>query len=398
MKGKTTMARTDSDIKVVAEPFIPVATTDLSGNEERYVCEAIRSTWISSSGSFLSRFEREFAEACDARFCLGVSNGTTALHLVLAGMNVQPDDEVIVPSMTYIATANAVRYCGGEPVFVDVDPATWCITAEAIEAAITPRTRGIVVVHLLGQPADMDPIMRVASTHGLWVVEDAAEAPFATYKGRPVGSIGQAASFSFYGNKMLTSGEGGAITFQDPHMERRYRMLRGQGMDPDRRYFFPIVGFNFRMTNVAAAILCGQMERREQILDRRRQIWNQYVDRLSRISGIQLRPTHDWAEISPWMFACLVDEQRLGISRDDLAAGLLEHGIETRPMFVPLHTLPPYRHLLHRTAPLPVTDRLGEQGIMLPTFTALTDQQIERICSTSRTVASRRQQPTRYAA
>jgi perosamine synthetase len=213
-----------------------------------------------------------------------------------------------------------------------------------------------------------------------------------------VGSIGQAASFSFYGNKMLTSGEGGAITFQDPHMERRYRMLRGQGMDPDRRYFFPIVGFNFRMTNVAAAILCGQMERREQILDRRRQIWNQYVDRLSHISGIQLRPTHDWAEISPWMFACLVDEQRLGISRDDLAAGLLEHGIETRPMFVPLHTLPPYRHLLHRTAPLPVTDRLGEQGIMLPTFTALTDEQIERICSTIRTVAARRQQPTRYAA
>jgi perosamine synthetase len=370
------------------EPFIPVATTDLGGNEERYVCEAIRSTWISSSGAFLTRFEREFAAACGSRFCLGVSNGTTALHLVLAGMNVQPDDEVIVPSMTYIATANAVRYCGGEPVFVDVDPATWCVTAEAIEAAITPRTRGIVVVHLLGQPADMDPIMRVASTHGLWVVEDAAEAPFATYKGQPVGSIGQAASFSFYGNKMLTSGEGGAITFQDPHMERRFRMLRGQGMDPDRRYFFPIVGFNFRMTNVAAAILCGQMDRRDEIVRRRRAIWSRYEDRLSGIPGIALRPAHDWAEISPWMFACVLDPRRLGIGRDDLAAGLLAHGIETRPMFVPLHTLPPYRHLAHRTPPLPVTDHLGEHGIMLPTFTMLTDAQIDRICATIQSVAA----------
>lgn len=382
------------------EPFIPVATTDLGGNEERYVCEAIRSTWISSSGAFLSRFEREFATACGSRFCLGVSNGTTALHLVLAGMNVQPGDEVIVPSMTYIATANAVRYCGGEPVFIDVDPATWCVTAETIEAAITPRTRGIVVVHLLGQPADMDSIMRVASTHGLWVVEDAAEAPFATYKGRPVGSIGQASSFSFYGNKMLTSGEGGAITFQDPHLERRFRMLRGQGMDPDRRYFFPIVGFNFRMTNVAAAILCAQMERREEIVRRRREIWTRYEDRLSSIPGIDLRPTHDWAEISPWMFACVIDPRRLGIARDELAAGLLARGIETRPMFVPLHTLPPYRHLAHRTPPLPVTDHLGEHGIMLPTFTTLTNAQIDRICDTIQSLAAsaRRTDLVRHAA
>jgi perosamine synthetase len=380
------------------EPFIPVATVELGGNEERYVCEALRSTWISSSGAFLSRFEKEFADACGSRFCLAVSNGTTALHLVLAGMNVQPGDEVIVPSMTYIATANAVRYCGGEPVFVDVDRATWCINAETIEAAITPRTRGIVVVHLLGQPADMDPIMRVASTHGLWVVEDAAEAPFATYRGRPVGSVGQAASFSFFGNKMLTSGEGGAITFQDPHMERRYRMLRGQGMDPDRRYFFPIVGFNFRMTNVAAAILCGQMERREHILDQRRLIWRKYVERLGRIAGIELRPDNDWSEISPWMFACLVDPRQLGCNRDELAAGLLEHGIETRPMFVPLHSLPPYRHLAHRTPRLPVTDDLGERGIMLPTFTNLSDDQIERVCRTIELVAARGRRSFRLVA
>lgn len=372
----------------ITDPFIPVATTDLGGNEESYVCEALRSTWISSSGAFLTRFEKEFAAACESRFCLGVSSGTTALHLALAGMNVQPGDEVIVPSMTYIATANAVRYCGGEPVFVDVDPDTWCVTAEAIESAITPRTRGVVVVHLLGQPADMDPIMRVASTHGIWVVEDAAEAPFATYKGQTVGSIGQAASFSFYGNKLLTSGEGGAITFQDSHLERRFRMLRGQGMDPDRRYFFPIVGFNFRMTNVAAAILCAQMERREEITRRRQEIWTRYEERLSRIPGITLRPRHDWAEISPWMFACVIDPLRLGIDRDGLAAGLLARGIETRPMFVPLHTLPPYRQLAQRTPLLPVTDHLGKNGIMLPTFTALTDAQVDRVCASIESVAT----------
>ena len=361
-------------------PFIPVAIPDLSGNEEKYVVEAVRSSWISSNGAFLDRFEKDFASACESRFALGVSNGTTALHLALAGMNVQPGDEVIVPSMTYIATANAIRYCGGEPVFVDVDPETWCITADAIEAAITPRTRGVIVVHLLGQPADMDPIMRVASTHGMWVVEDTAEAPFATYKGRTVGSIGHAGTFSFYGNKLLTSGEGGAITFQEPIMERRYRMLRGQGMDPDRRYYFPIIGFNYRMTNVAAAILCGQMERRAAIMERRHRIWNRYVERLSAVPGIQLRPENDWSQTSPWMFACLVDEQSFGTSRDHLARALHERRIETRPMFVPLHSLPPYRQAAVSGRELPVTDRLGSTGIMLPTFTTLADRDIDRIC------------------
>ena len=312
-------------------------------------------------------------------------------------MNVQPGDEVIVPSMTYIATANAIRYCGGTPVFIDVDSDTWCITAAAIEAAITPRTRGVIVVHLLGQPADMDPIMKVASTHGLWVVEDAAEAPFATYKGRTVGSIGHAGTFSFYGNKLLTSGEGGAITFQEPHMERRYRMLRGQGMDPDRRYYFPIIGFNYRLTNVAAALLCGQMERRGAILERRRRIWSRYVESLAGVPGITLRAGNDWSEISPWMFACLVDERTFGVGRDQLATALHDQRIETRPMFVPLHSLPPYRQA--GPAPhLPVTDGIGESGIMLPTYSALTDHDLDRICDVISRIGAGRLGRTRRAA
>ena len=362
---------------------IAIAEPDLSELEEANVVEAIRSTWISSSGEFLQRFEREFAAACDCQHALAVSNGTTAIHLALATLNVGPGDEVIVPSMTYIATANAVRYCGAEPVFVDVDPLTWCIDPACIGDAITPRTKGIIPVHLLGHPADMDPILELAGMHGLWVVEDAAEAPFATYRGRRVGSLGRIATFSFYGNKVITSGEGGAVTFQDPALERRMRMLRGQGMDPRQRYYFPIIGFNYRMTNVAAAILCGQMDRSSQILDRRRRVVNQYELRLRGIRGVEVRDDAEWATTSPWIFAVLVDPSAYGVSRDDLARHLEAAGIETRPMFVPIHTLPPYRAYHERRGTvLPVTDRLGSDGIMLPTHTLLSEADVDYVCDT----------------
>ena len=360
---------------------IAIAEPDLSELEEANVVEAIRSTWISSNGEFLRRFEREFAAACDCQHALAVSNGTTAIHLALATLNVGPGDEVIVPSMTYIATANAVRYCGAEPVFVDVDPLTWCIDPARIEDAITPHTKGIIPVHLLGHPADMDPILEIAGMHGLWVVEDAAEATFATYRGRRVGSLGRIATFSFYGNKVLTSGEGGAVTFQDPALEQRMRMLRGQGMDPRQRYYFPIIGFNYRMTNVAAAILCGQMDRRGQILDNRRRVVSHYESRLRGIRGVEVRDDAEWATTSPWMFAVLIDAAACGVPRDELARQLEAAGIETRPMFVPIHTLPPYRgNHERRDTSLPVTDRLGHDGIMLPTHTLLSEADVDYVC------------------
>jgi len=308
---------------------IAIAEPDLSRLEEEYALAAIRSTWISSTGEFLARFEREFAAASAAAHALAVSNGTTAIHLALAALNVGPGDEVIVPSMTYIATANAVRYCGAEPVFVDVEPGTWCIDPARVEEAITPRTKGVIAVHLLGHPADMDPLLEIASIHGLWVVEDAAEATFATYKGRTVGSLGRIGTFSFFGNKVLTCGEGGAVTFQDPALLTRLRMLRGQGMDPRQRYYFPIVGFNYRLTNVAAAILCGQMERRGDILRRRREIVALYAQRLRGIPGIGVRADAAWATTSPWMFAATLDGDA-GVDRDSVARRLAEAGIEVR--------------------------------------------------------------------
>jgi perosamine synthetase len=359
---------------------IAIAEPDLSPLEEGYALEAIRSTWISSTGAYLTRFEQEFAAACGCGQALAVSNGTTAIHLALAALNVGPGDEVIVPSMTYIATANAVRYCGAEPVFVDVEPSTWCLDPARVEEAITPRTKGIIAVHLLGHPADMDPLLEIAAIHGLWVVEDAAEATFATYKGRQVGGLGRIGTFSFFGNKVLTCGEGGAITFQDPTLATRLRMLRGQGMDPRQRYYFPIVGFNYRLTNLAAAILCGQMERRADILRRRREIVARYEARLRGVPGIGLRTDAEWAVTSPWMFAATI-EARAGVDRDTVARRLTDDGIETRPLFVPIHTLPPYRvEHARRGTDLPVTHGLGRDGIMLPTHTLLTDADVDEVC------------------
>ena len=215
---------------------IMLAAPDLTGNEETYVLDALRSTWISSSGPYLQRFETLFAQMCHAEFALAVANGTVALHLALLGFDLKPGDEVILPSLTYVATANAVRYVGARPVFVDVDRATWCVSPQAIEEAITPRTRGVIVVHLYGHPADMDAIQEIASRHGLWIVEDAAEAHTATYKGRVVGGLADVSVFSFYGNKIFTSGEGGAVVINNPQQAAKLRMLRGQGMDPNRRY------------------------------------------------------------------------------------------------------------------------------------------------------------------
>jgi perosamine synthetase len=359
---------------------IAVALPDLSGNEEKYVTEAVRSSWISSTGQFVDRFEREFAELCGSRAAISVINGTAALHLALLALDVRPGDEVLVPSLTYVATANAVRYVGAEPIFVDVDPDTWCINPELLERSITGRTKGIIAVHLYGHPADMDAIDRVAASHGLWVIEDAAEAHFARYKGRVVGSLAKMATFSFYGNKLITSGEGGAITLDDPRLERRVRMLRGQGMDPQRRYYFPITGYNFRLTNVASAILCAQLERRETLIGRRQQVFTAYRKYLSETPGIGFQPAAVWAEPAPWLFCITVNTNEYGHTRDQLMDVLGKEGVETRPFFVPLHRLPPFSAQSRtRGEDLPVTDRLSATGINLPTYPGLRNQEIKDI-------------------
>jgi len=364
--------------------MIPVASTDLRGNEEAYVLDAIRDNWISSEGAYSARFEREFAHFVDSRCALAVSNGTVALHLALLALGAGPGDEVIVPSLTYVATANAVRYVGAEPVFVDVDPMTWCLDPVKAEEAITARTRGIIAVHLYGHPADMDAIMAVADPRGLWVIEDAAEAHGATYDGRTVGSLGTLATFSFYGNKIMTSGEGGAVTVDDPDLETTLRLIRGQGMDPDRRYWFPVVGHNFRLTNLACAILCAQLERLDSILARRREIFSLYRSQLEGIEQVGMQPISPWAGAAPWLF-CITIEQSAPLDRDSVIAELASRGVETRPFFFPLHQLPPYvGGARARGIELPVTERLGATGMNLPTFNAMADEQVIEVCEAVR--------------
>jgi perosamine synthetase len=362
-----------------------VAAPDLSGNEEAYVVEAIRSSWISSTGPFVQRFESEFANLCGTRTSMGVCNGTVALHLALLGLDVRPGDEVLVPSLTYIATANAVRYVGAEPVFVDVDRATWCMDPKLLEASITPRTKGIIAVHLYGHPADMDAINHLAAVHGLWVVEDAAEAHMARYKGRVVGGLAQIGTFSFYGNKIFTSGEGGALTVNNHQLELRLRTLRGQGVDPQRRYYFPVTGYNFRLTNVACALLCGQLERCKEILARRNAIFDRYDALLQGTPGIALQPVAEWAERAPWLYSITVNEDAYGRSRDELMAMLGENQVETRPFFLALHRLPPFREESRRRGEdLPVTDGLSATGMNLPTYNALTEADQKRIATVIR--------------
>jgi perosamine synthetase len=360
---------------------IPLALPDLTGNEEQYVVKAIRSSWISSTGPFVARFEAEFAAACGTRAAITVCNGTIALHLALLALDVKPGDEIIVPSLTYVATANAAKYVGGIPVFADVDRQTWCLDPKKVQTAITERTKGIIAVHLYGHAADMDEINAIAELHGLWVVEDAAEAPFATYKGRRTGSLAKIGTFSFYGNKIITCGEGGAITVSDPDLEARMRMIRGQGMDPRRRYYFPITGYNFRLTNVACAMLCAQLERYEQLVERRLQICALYRNLLRDVPGIGMQKPAGWAKTSPWLFCITIDTPEFGRSRDQVMTMLAEQAIETRPFFIPLHSLPPFRDRARADgSDLLVTEELGQTGLNLPTYTTMSDSDVRRVC------------------
>jgi len=251
-------------------PFVRPDLPETSGVAA--ACAEIMESGILTKGPRLAAFEEAVREVMGVRHAIGVSSCTIGLALVMRSLKqVRPGggSEVILPSFMFLAGPAAIVWAGLTPVFVDVDPATWCVDPRAVAAAVTPRTSGIVAVHLLGHPADMDAIDAVATTHGLWVVEDAAQATFGRYKGRPVGSLGRAATFSFFGNKIITSGEGGAVTFCGRGNNARMRMLRGHGMDPERKYHFPVVGFNYRMSNLTAALACGQMERRDDLLAKR---------------------------------------------------------------------------------------------------------------------------------
>lgn len=361
---------------------IPLASPDLTGNELNYVSEALKSNQL-SFGSFIDKFEKEFSSLCGTRSTIVCANGTCALHLALNSLKLEPGDEVIVPSFTYVATANAVRYCGAEPVFVDVDEETWCLDPKEVENAITSRTKGIIPVHLFGHPADMDPINRLAQIYNLWVVEDAAEAVLAKYKGRPVGSLGTIGVFSFHSAKVLTSGEGGALTLSDDKLDLFIRMICSHGMDTQRRFFFPVVGYNYRLTNMAAGLLCAQLERHETILNKRNKIFEVYSEELKNVPGISFRPVASWAEISPWLFSIIIDPKEFSHTRDELIQYLAKERIESRPFFLPVHNLPAFRDgSTSRKSQLSITNRLCATGMNLPTYNTMTINEVNQVVKT----------------
>jgi perosamine synthetase len=285
---------------------------------------------------------------------------------------------VIVPTLTYVATANAVVYCNARPVFVDSEPETWNMDPRQIEALITPRTKGIIVVHLFGHPVDMDPIMDIARRHGLFVLEDAAEAHGAEYKGRRVGSIGDAATFSFFGNKIITTGEGGMVTTDNKRLADEMRRLKNHGMDPNRKYWFPTVGFNYRLTNVAAAIGLAQLEKIDWHLEQRQQISTWYREFLANVPGLDWQPQKDWARHVWWLFTVVMDEE-IPLSRFDVLARFKDRGVEGRQIVYPITQLPPYQEAGQRRQ-FPVADRIVERGIHLPTWSGLTQEDVRYVC------------------
>jgi perosamine synthetase len=358
--------------------FIPVAEPALVGNEKRYVLDCLDSTWISSTGQYVDRFEKAFAEFCNVKHAISCCNGTAALHLALLGLGVQPGDEVIVPTLTFVATANAVVYCGATPVFVDSEPETWNLNPALLEGKITDRTKGIIAVHLYGHPVDMNPVLRVARSHGLFVIEDAAEAHGAEYHGRRTGSLGDIGSFSFYGNKIITTGEGGMVVTDDDALAAKVRQLKGQGMEPSRRYWFPVLGYNYRMTNVAAAIGLAQLEKADWHIARRQHNASRYAYRLSSVPGIVLQPEKPWARSVNWMVSLVLTEE-CAVSRDTVMERLARAGIETRPFFPPMHILPIYRDCV-RGQLFPVAERLAARGINLPSSAILSEEDVTFVC------------------
>lgn len=353
---------------------IPVADTLLDGNELRYLTECVQTNWISSIGPFVREFERQFARACGCEFGVACANGTVALHLALAALGIGTGDEVIIPTFTMIATANAVSYTGATPVLVDAEPVTWNMDVSRIEEKITPRTKAIVVVHTYGHPVEMDAVNEIARRRKLYVIEDAAEAHGAEYGGRRAGSLGDAASFSFYANKIITTGEGGMVTTNNAELAEIARRLRDHAFSSERHFWHQYRGFNYRMTNMQAAIGLAQTERLDQLIERRQRNARLYTEILSRVHGLTLPRELPGAKNVFWMYGVLAGEE-FGCSRDELRRRLAQQGIETRTFFIPIHFQPIYFEQF-RGQRYPVAEMLCQRGMYLPSGAGLTETDV----------------------
>jgi perosamine synthetase len=355
---------------------VPIAQPSLEGNEAKYLLDCITSEWVSSNGAYVDRFEADFAAFCGVTEAVSCSSGTAALHLSLVALDIGPGDEVIVPVLTYIATANAVRYCGATPVFVDVEPDTMTMDPHEVERRVTPRTKAIVPVHLYGQCADMQPILDLAASKRIAVVEDAAQAHGATYQGRRAGALGTLAAFSFFGNKIITTGEGGMVTSTNPDLAERIRLLRNQGVDPMRTYWHSTIGFNYRMTNMQAAVGVAQLERADELVQARAEVAGWYDEEFDDLGHVLACPqATPGRSHSYWMYAVRLGDS-VALAPEQVRRRLYEDGIETRPVFPPLHLMPPYEQAV---GSFPVAERISSRGLALPTHSRLTRMDVAHI-------------------
>jgi len=366
--------------------MIPVCEPTLNGNEKKYVDECMDTTWISSGGKFIELFEKSFAEFCNIKHAISCSNGTAALHLALAALGIGKGDEVIVPNFTMAASVNAVIYTGAKPVFVDADKETWCIDTVKIKEKITGNTKAIMAVHIYGHACDMDEINKIAKENKLFVIEDAAEAHGGEYKTKRCGSLGDVAAFSFYGNKIITTGEGGMVTTNDLKIAEKVKELKnhcfGKGID---RFSHKCIGFNYRMTNIQAAIGLAQMEKADELVASRIRNAKLY-NSLLKDEGLILPPEKEWAKNVYWMYGIVLGDS-IKLSREDFMAKLRKKGVDTRSFFKPMHEQPCYRQSSLPNLPdcsgnYPVSEWLGKKGFYLPSSSSLTEEHVRRVCNT----------------
>jgi perosamine synthetase len=354
---------------------IPVYRPYLHGNERKYLNECIDSSWISSKGGFLIEFERHFQDFVGAPYALSVCNGTAALHLALLALNIQPGDEVLVPSLTYVAPVNAIIYIGAVPVFADSLASSWQMDPADVLRKITPKTKAILAVHLYGHPCDIEALQEIAVKNKLFLIEDCAEAFGAYFKNIHVGNFGDVSTFSFFGNKTITTGEGGMITVRDKSLYQKISILKNQGGDPERTYWHSTIGYNYRMTNLSAAIGLAQIEQAASILKKKRILAQKYREGLRNLP-LQMHEENPGCVHSHWMVSILLHKAK---HRDPLRRYLSSVGIETRPFFHPIHRLPMYENIESGKS-CPVAENLSSRGINLPSFPDLTDFEVSFIC------------------
>lgn len=353
---------------------IPIYEPSLTGNEKKYVNDCLDSTWISSKGKYINLFETAFKEYLDIKYATTVSNGTVAIHLALVALGVGPGDEVIVPTLTYIASVNAIQYTGATPIFVDSLDGTWQMNPEDVKKKITPNTKAIMAVHLYGHACDMDALQKICKQNDIFLIEDCAEAIGTTFNGKKVGTFGDISAFSFFGNKTITTGEGGMVVTNDETLFDRAVHFKGQGLAQHRQYWHDVVGYNYRMTNICAAIGLAQLEQIDYFISRKRQIAEIYKNQFKN-TNVEFHHESENVFHTYWMCSILTPKAS---QRDRLREFLELNGIETRPLFYPVHTMPMYSAKFQKH---PIAENLGWRGINLPSFPGLSDEDVLHICN-----------------